>query len=441
MKIKFALLFLVLQSQLYAQKLVVQCTYTNVLYIGMENELVFRYEGVKNEELLVKGTDNCILRYVKDATYMARPEYGKPTCKIYVGLKKDKGKKWLDSIIFQVKSFGKLRVLFGQYESGSYYLNDIMEQDSVQIVTDVYVKNLKFRVTKYSILIVPKIGAMSEFICTSSKISKQVKDAIVGLKKGDIILMDRVRAIGPSGEIFINPLTISILGNSANYYYESKRVQGYFRDSIGALRIYRFPISSDQVYRDCGMKKDSIWKYWNYNEKLSEYRVVEIDSFSKGRLVVSTFFNDTNGRKIYQLKPSTDSNSLYESYYSNGNIYQKGLVRMNTQEIEFSKTMFYENGQWQKNKEAWHLCLNETPDYLFPVGEWKVYDTNQNLQMVINYTKFINSNLGCRTDPEYPWTVYYYIAPHGQCLLYKNGRLAETILFKEGVMERRKIER
>ena len=187
--------------------------------------------------------------------------------------------------------------------------------------------------------------------------------------------------------------------------------------------------------------KNNPRKYWNFNEEFSEYRLVEIDSFSKGRLVVSAFFNDTNGRKIYQIKPSTDSNSLYESYYLNGNIYQKGFVRKNTREIEYSKTMFYENGQWQKNKEAWHLCLSETPDYLFPIGEWRVYDTIQKIQMVVNYASFINSNLGCKDDPLYPWTVYYYIAPHGECLLYKNGKLSETILFKEGVMERRKIER
>jgi len=440
MKIKIALLFLVLHSQLYAQKLVVQCTYTNMLYIGMENELVFSYEGVKSEDLLVRGTDNCILRHVKDATYMARPELGKPTCKIYIGLKKYNGKRWLDSIVFQVKLLGKPRVLFGQYESGSHYLNDLMEQDSIQVEMDGYAKNIQFRVTKYSMVIVPKTGAMSEFECTGSKISQQVKDAMAILKEGDIILIDRIRAIGPGGVRPLNPITISILGNNINYFYESKRVKGFYRDANG-LKLYRYPILKNQLAANCELKKDSIWMYWDFNNELNKYSLFKIDSFSKGTLLVTTYFNDTSGRKMYQLRPSTDSTSLYESYYPNGSIYQKGLVRMDTRNMKFGKTMFYENKQWQSNKEAWHLCLNETPDYLFPIGEWRVYDTIQKIKMVVNYASIINSNLGCKDDPLYPWTLYYYIAPHGECLLYKNGKLSETILFKEGVMEKRKIER
>lgn len=438
MKIKLGLLFLLLQNQIFAQKLVVQCTNNNILYAGIEYELVLGYEGVKNEDLLVKSTDNCILRHVESATYMATPVFGKPICKVYVGLKKHKGKKWLDSMTFEIKSMTRPKVLVGDLEGERMAVEDLIKQDSLQVKVESILKNIKFRISKYSLIILPKPGQMSDFSRIGSKLDSNLKKAFALLKDGDIIVIDRIRAIGPGGERPLNPITIVIQSKGSINFYEKRRIEGYYRDSIGSLKIYRFPISIDQVYEECGMHKDSIWKYWNYNEKIGEFRLAETDSFNNGKLVVSAFFNDSNGRKMYQIRPFTDSTSLYESYYFNGDIYQKGLVRRNTNKIEFSKTMFYSNGQTNTNKPAWYLCLNGTPDYLFPVGEWEVYDSNKNLQMVVNYAKFINSNLGCRTDPEWPWMEYYYIAPHGKCFLYKNGKLLETIHLNEGVVESRK---
>ncbi len=441
MKTKFILILLLFQNQIFAQKLVVQSTYTNVLYLGVDNELVIRYKGVKDEDLLVKGSNGCEISHVKEATYISTVNDGLKRCKIYVGLKKDIGLKWLDSVEFEINALGNVKAQFGNLEGEKQAVEDLVMQDSIQLKTDGYYKGYKSRIIKYSVIILPKIGPLSEYSVKGSKISDIIRNALSLLNEGDIILIDRIRAIGPAGERPLNPITIVIHSNSTPNYFEGNRIEGYHRDSLGILKIFRFPVSNNQVNGDCGLKKDSIWKYWKYNFAVSDYQLYRKDSFSNGRLVVSTFFNDTNGRKMYQIRPFTDSTSLYVSYYLNGDIYQKGLVRMNTRKIEFSKSMFYNNGQSNSKKQAWHLCLNETPDYLFPVGEWKVYDSNKKLQMVVNYAKFINSNIGCRTDPEWPWLEYYYIAPHGECLLYKNGKLSETILFKEGVMESRQIER
>ena len=85
-------------------------------------------------------------------------------------------------------------LLLWTWNSATVLLLIFIEQDSIQVEMDGYAKNIQFRVTKYSIVIVPKIGELSEFKCTGSKISQQVKDAMAVLKEGDNICLSRQEA-------------------------------------------------------------------------------------------------------------------------------------------------------------------------------------------------------------------------------------------------------
>ncbi len=439
MKLCILLLLGLFQSNLFGQNLVVQATRTNVLYIGLDNELLIRYKGVKDGDLMVKANNGTII-HVKDATYIATVHAGAKTCKIYIGLKKEKGRKWLDSMEMPIIIVPKPKARFGDIERGGATVADLLKQDSINCrMWETYIKGINIRITKYRIISMPKHGEMKEFGQKGAKISDEVKKEIEGLKDGDLIVVDGIRADGPGyRDKPIESIVIVISNDNFLWGDPSGRISGYYRDS-NILRRYQYPILQNQKEVSEHLKKDSIWTYWHrsyHNYKMMKTRV---DSFSNGHLCHSTYFSDTAEIKTYELKALSDTTFIYTSYYTNGKIYQKGMIRKHSRWVQYRKYDYYGENSYPDEKDIWDLCLSATPKYLYPSGQWVMYDTSGRLQLEVTYG-FIKdepmANLHNK-DTWLGWT-FLYIVPQGPCIIYEKGKVKETIIFKDGKIESRK---
>lgn len=441
LKFKISLFLLLIHTVVFAQKLKVYEPFDHVIAPFIENTMRIEYEGVKAEEMVVKGSVNCIVKHIEGFDYSVKiiEAITKEKHEIYIGVKKGNQINWLDTISLIINKLQhKYHLKLGTIESGFQTIEDILKQDSF-IFYDECGSITNIRVVKFNLLIVKKNQpSFLEFSTKSAQLSTEMKAAIAQCQGGDIILIDRIRGDGPGGVRPLNPITISVTEILPPYNNFEFRTAGYYRDS-GLLKPYFFPLAKDQKpfyhFKDLYVK-DSVWTYWQYSPRNDQFNVRSRDSFKNNRLVRSVYYLDTLPIKHYELIPITDSTFYYTSFYINGAVYQKGILRNNTKYTNIRKYFFAERYGYSEKRESWEMCLKETPDQLFPIGTWKQFDSKNNLQSEVTYRLIQDTLVYCMDDPidpfSYRYQKNYFIVTDGKYIGYKKGKIVETIIFDKG---------
>jgi len=183
----------------------------NVLYIGLDNPMSISVPGVAPANTNPVG-NGINLKKLSDGKYIANVSAGSKEGTISVTAKMPDGtSKKMGEMKYRIRQVPKPEAMLGQLGSGSYPKAQVIAAAAFVYanLANFVFDGVKFTVTKYSVIFVPRRGNMEETSVAGNS-AAAIKNFVSKAKAGDIILVDRIRATGPGGERPLNPITITI---------------------------------------------------------------------------------------------------------------------------------------------------------------------------------------------------------------------------------------
>lgn len=179
----------------------------NVLYVGLDNPMSISVPGVTPGNTVVNA-NGISLKKVKDGQYIANVTAGAKTGTISVSAKMPDGAtKKMGEQIFRIKQVPKPVAQLGSLTSGTYNKGEIAAQSILYAYLDGFVfDGVKFTVTKYHVIFMPKRGYMEDQNVTGNS-AAAIRNFANKAKTGDMIVIEGIRATGPGGEKPLNPIT------------------------------------------------------------------------------------------------------------------------------------------------------------------------------------------------------------------------------------------
>lgn len=184
----------------------------NVLYIGLDNPMSISVPGVAPSSTIVSPGAGISLTKLSDGKYKATVSAGSKESIISVSAKMPDGTtKKMGEMKYRIRQVPKPEAMLGQLGSGSYPKAQVSAAAGFVYanLANFVFDGVKFTVTKYSVIFVPRRGNMEEQSVAGNS-AAAIKNFANKAKAGDIILIDRIRATGPGGERPLNPITITI---------------------------------------------------------------------------------------------------------------------------------------------------------------------------------------------------------------------------------------
>lgn len=181
----------------------------NVLYVGLDNPMSISVPGVTPANTVVTTGPGIKLSKGANGKYTATVSAGTKETTITVSAKMPDGttKRMGDPAKFRIKSVPKPVAQLGSLSSGTYPRGQIALQSTLYAYLENFVfEGVKFTVTKYRAIYVPKRGYMEERSVNGNS-AAAIKGFAANAKPGDIIVIDGIRAVGPGGEKALNPIT------------------------------------------------------------------------------------------------------------------------------------------------------------------------------------------------------------------------------------------
>ena len=180
----------------------------NVLYIGLENPMSISVPGVTPGNTSVSAGAGISLVKKGDGKYVATVSAGQKESTISVSAKMPDGtSKRMGEQKFRIKTVPKPVAQLGTLISGAYNKGEISMQSFLYAYLDGFVfDGVKFTVTKYQVIFMPKRGYMEE-ASVSGNGTAAIKTFANKAKTGDMLVIQGIRATGPGGEKPLNPIT------------------------------------------------------------------------------------------------------------------------------------------------------------------------------------------------------------------------------------------
>ena len=180
----------------------------NVLYIGLENPMSISVPGVTPGNTSVSAGAGITLVKKGDGKYVATVSAGQKESTISVSAKMPDGtSKRMGEQKFRIKTVPKPVAQLGTLISGAYNKGEIGMQSFLYAYLDGFVfDGVKFTVTKYQVIFMPKRGYMEEQ-SVSGNGTAAIKTFANKAKTGDMLVIQGIRATGPGGEKPLNPIT------------------------------------------------------------------------------------------------------------------------------------------------------------------------------------------------------------------------------------------
>lgn len=181
----------------------------NVLYVGLDNPLSISVPGVTPKNTKVTWGPGITPKDLGNGKYTVQVSSGTKETTITVSALMPDGttKRMGEPSKFRIKTVPKPVAQLGSLVSGTYAKGQIALQSTLYAYLDGFVfDGVKFTVTKYRAIFVPKKGYMEESSVTGNS-ANAIKAYANKAKPGDIILIDGIRATGPGGEKALNAVT------------------------------------------------------------------------------------------------------------------------------------------------------------------------------------------------------------------------------------------
>jgi len=188
------------QSYQVAQSaLVVSPTKMNVFYIGVDNPVDISVPGIPSNKLEPHISQGDIKQDSKGGYIVKVKTTGKAT--ISVSAKIDKDVKQMGSMDFRVKRVPDPVAKVAGYKGGPIPLNLLKASKHVDAVMENFDFDLHFAITGFNVSTKTKDGFTVDKASTSDAISSDQRTLLEGVKKGQKVYFEEIKAKGPDGSI------------------------------------------------------------------------------------------------------------------------------------------------------------------------------------------------------------------------------------------------
>lgn len=175
----------------------------NVLYIGLENPISVSVPGFRADDIVVTAGAGCALSKVSGTgKYIARVQRvqgSKTTISATVKMPDGTSRK-MGQMEYRIREVPNPEPLYGSLTSGAHGKAALMAQQTLNasLGAGFAFEGVKFVVTKYAALLVPKSGQARMVPVTGNSL-QQVNGLVSGARAGDKLIIAEVEARGPGG--------------------------------------------------------------------------------------------------------------------------------------------------------------------------------------------------------------------------------------------------
>ena len=186
--------------QVAEASLVVSPTRMNVFYSGLDNPVDISVPGVA-DNLIEVSLSRGRIRKVSGSSFMVEPgRAGKPDVLVNVVAEIDGVKRRMPAKPFRVKNVPNPVAQVAQKESGDIGKSELMAQGGVFAVMKDFDFELTWRVTEFKVSINDK-GYTVEETSSSNRITDAQRRLIDRTRRGDQVIFQEIKAIGPAGNV------------------------------------------------------------------------------------------------------------------------------------------------------------------------------------------------------------------------------------------------
>jgi len=189
----------------------ISATKMNMLYIGVDNPISIAVPGVNPRDITASMSAGSLAK--SGGNYVAKMRKpGNATISVSAKLS-DGSSRNVGKMVYRVRKLPKPEARLGTYESGR-----VVPKPALQAVGALNVgmgpefafEGLKFRITGFQFIYVPRRGDAAAYSAKGPRLSGAMRGAIAKARKGDKIIIDRIRVTGPGGNRTLNPVIIDI---------------------------------------------------------------------------------------------------------------------------------------------------------------------------------------------------------------------------------------
>jgi gliding motility-associated protein GldM len=184
----------------------------NVLYIGLDNPISISVPGFAPERVSATMSNGSLVK--KSANSYIAKVNARGEATINVSVKMDDGStKSMGSAGFRVRKIPMPVAQLGTLQNGATETVGTIKANASRIYGSLgegfAFEGVKYSVTSYVFVLVPKRGEMKSVPGNGAILSPAITGMIAGLKSGDRILVDNIKATGPDGSRNLAPIVIT----------------------------------------------------------------------------------------------------------------------------------------------------------------------------------------------------------------------------------------
>lgn len=182
-----------------ASSIVVSPTKMNVFYIGVDNPVEVSVAGVQPENLDISLTNGKAKKSGGGGAYIVNPRRpGNSIVRVFA--KVDGQNKMMGQKEFRVKRVPDPVATINGQKGGGISKNMLLAQVGVAAEMENFDFDLKFRVTEFTVSTTIS-GFLQEATSKSYKLTKEQKNIIQNLSKGQRVYIQDIEAVGPDGSV------------------------------------------------------------------------------------------------------------------------------------------------------------------------------------------------------------------------------------------------
>lgn len=177
-----------------------------VLYIGLENELTISGGSVGDEKVHASVDNGQLIKSAGAGKYVARPtKTGTATITLNID------GKGAQTFTFRVKQVPDPHAMVGASPGGRMSVNDFKAQAGVRAdLGDFIFEGVKFTVTGYTVYMTGAGFNPPQARQASGNTFNDIRDLIDKVKPGTTVVLDEIRASGPSGVVKLAPVVYNL---------------------------------------------------------------------------------------------------------------------------------------------------------------------------------------------------------------------------------------
>jgi len=200
------------EYQVFQGGATISATKMNVLYIGVDNPISVGVPGVSPRDVSVSMQGGSIKPSKGD--YVARVQ--RPGKAVIVASAKmpDGSMRRMGQMEYRVMRLPKPEAKWGSVESGRTMARAAMSVHrniKASMGSGFAFEGITYRVTGYRFILAPRRGEVFTQSVNGSSIPGGIQGRVRGAKRGDRVLVDKIRAVGPDGQtVNLSPIVIDL---------------------------------------------------------------------------------------------------------------------------------------------------------------------------------------------------------------------------------------